>query len=265
MHLDVNIGKSMGSLCCEAKFRLSNRRSGVFGPSGSGKTTLLSMLAGLLKPDYGTIALNGITLFDSKKNIDLPPDKRRVGVVFQHSHLFPHLSVRKNLFYGYRRTPGAQRKLDPARVVTMLQLETLLDRSVQKLSGGERQRVALGRTLLACPLLVLLDEPLAGLDRNLKERIIPHLKTVFEELSIPFLFTSHSRREMQLMTRKILFVEHGRVTEEIRTEHLARRIEDNCANRPTVSVHGHRSALCGNGLDYGFVGMPATIARTPLF
>ncbi len=200
MFLDVDVKKSFTEFQCDIRFSTETRKCGVFGPSGSGKSTLMHMLAGLLKPDEGHIRLNGRTLFDHKSGINLAPDKRRVGVVFQHAHLFPHMSVEKNLFYGLNRIPPRERTIDPEQLFRVLQVDQLLERRVTKLSGGERQRVALGRTILACPYLILLDEPLAGLDGMLKYQIIPHLQRVFTEFSIPMLFISHSLQEMRMMT-----------------------------------------------------------------
>jgi len=222
MQLDVHVVKQYPEFECRIDFSLSSHRCGVFGPSGSGKSTLMNMLSGLVKPDSGTIRLNGRTLFDSAIGINLPPEKRRVGVVFQHAHLFPHMDVRKNLFYGMQRTPADERSIDPEQLIAVLQLERLLGRQVTKLSGGERQRVALGRTILACPHLILLDEPLTGLDRTLKYQIIPHLRRVFSEFSIPMLFISHSLQEMRMMTEEVLVMHHGRLERQITTEELAR-------------------------------------------
>jgi len=222
MQLDVHVAKQYPDFECRIDFSLRNQRCGVFGPSGSGKSTLMNMLSGLVKPDSGTIRLDGRTLFDSAAGINLPPEKRRVGVVFQHAHLFPHMDVRKNLFYGMKRTPAEERSIDPEQLIKVLQLERLLGRQVTKLSGGERQRVALGRTILACPHLILLDEPLTGLDRTLKFQIIPHLRRVFREFSIPMLFISHSLQEMRMMTEEVLVMHHGRLEQQITTEELAR-------------------------------------------
>ncbi len=180
------------------------------------------MLAGLLQPDEGHIALNDLTLFDSQAGINLRPEARRVGVVFQHAHLFPHMSVEKNLFYGMRRTSLQERTIDPEQLLQVLQVDTLLDRRVTQLSGGERQRVALGRTILACPYLILLDEPLAGLDGTLKYQIIPHLQRVFAEFAIPMLFISHSLQEMRMMTDEVIVMKQGRVARQLATEELAR-------------------------------------------
>jgi molybdate transport system ATP-binding protein len=220
--LEVDVEKRFAEFQCRVKFSLNSVKCGVFGPSGSGKSTLMSMLAGLLPPDEGRISLNGLTFFDSQAGINLRPEARRVGVVFQHAHLFPHMSVEKNLFYGMKRTPLQERTIDPEQLLRVLQVDHLLDRRVMKLSGGERQRVALGRTILACPYLILLDEPLSGLDGMLKYQIIPHLQRVFAEFSIPMLFISHSLQEMRMMTDEVIVMKEGRVAQHIATEELAR-------------------------------------------
>lgn len=222
MLLEVDVEKKFADFACRFDFTVSSKKCGVFGPSGNGKSTLMHMIAGLLEPDRGTIKLNGVTLFDKEQGIQLPPEARRVGVVFQHALLFPHLSVKKNLFYGLKRIPNTERNIDPEQLISILHLDQLLDRRVSKLSGGERQRVALGRTILACPHLILLDEPLTGLDHRLKYQIIPDLKRVFEEFSIPMLFISHSLQEMRMMTEEVLVLHNGEVSGHIVTEELAR-------------------------------------------
>ncbi|MCP3890603.1 MAG: molybdenum ABC transporter ATP-binding protein [Desulfobulbaceae bacterium] len=222
MELKVNVEKQFAAFKCAVHFSLRNEKCGVFGPSGSGKSTLMNMLSGLIVPDKGFICLNGKTLFDNEAKINLPPDKRRIGVVFQHALLFPHMNVEKNLFYGMNRTNAQERHIDPDQLISILQLEPLLNRNVTKLSGGEKQRVALGRTILACPDLILLDEPLTGLDGQLKFQIIPHLRRVFSEFSIPMLFISHSLQEMRLMTEDVLVMHKGRIANQIATEQLAR-------------------------------------------
>jgi len=222
MFLEVDVEKQFPDFTCRMKFSLESEKCGVFGPSGSGKTSLMHMIAGLLEPTRGTIRLNGTTLYDSDRRIALLPEQRRVGVVFQHAHLFPHMSVKKNLLYGLKRIPQAERNISPKDLFKALRVDQLLERSVSKLSGGERQRVALGRTILACPHLILLDEPMAGLDGTLKYQIIPHLKRVFSEFSIPMLLISHSLQEMRMMTEEVLVIDNGRVAEHMPTEELAR-------------------------------------------
>lgn len=223
MNLDVAVKKQFGTFELNAVFQTVNDRCGVFGPSGSGKSTLMNLLAGLMQPDTGRIVLNGTTLFDSAEGIRLPPDKRRVGVVFQHSHLFPHMTVRKNLFYGWQRIKTDDRKISPEAVIDILNLTHLMDRNVTRLSGGERQRVALGRTLLACPRLILLDEPLTGLDRDLKFQIIPYLIRVLSEFQVPLIFISHSLQEMRMMTDEVLVFGDGTVQNRLSAEDLARQ------------------------------------------
>ena len=164
MNLQVAVEKRFKNFALKAEFTVSGNRTGIFGPSGSGKSTLVYLLAGLLKPDQGTLLLDGQTLFDAGRHIHVPPEKRRIGVVFQQAHLFPHMSVRRNLLYGFKRIRPRDRKIAPDDLISVLGLDHLLDRSVSRLSGGERQRVALGRTILACPRLILMDEPLTGLD-----------------------------------------------------------------------------------------------------
>jgi molybdate transport system ATP-binding protein len=221
MQLEVVVHKRLGTFDCKAEFTLTGQRVGIFGPSGSGKSTLMHMLAGLLKPDSGRIVLDGTSLFDSGAGINLSPEKRRVGVVFQHSHLFPHMNVRRNLLYGWRRTPIQDRHIQPEAIIEVLNLAHLLDRGVNLLSGGERQRIALARTMLTCPRLILMDEPLTGLDEELKFQIIPYLNKVFLNFQIPLLFISHSLLEMRLMTEQVLAVEKGQVVRQMTTEELA--------------------------------------------
>jgi molybdate transport system ATP-binding protein len=223
MRLEVSLQKSYGEFDFAAEFDVSGSRIGVFGPSGSGKSTLVGMLAGLTAPDAGSIRLDGETLYDGQRGVHLPPERRRVGVVFQHAHLFPHLSVRRNLLYGYRRIPAAERQIDPEALCEILDLGRLMGRDVTTLSGGERQRVALGRAVLACPRLLLMDEPLTGLDEGLKFQIIPYLKKVFAEFEIPLLFISHSLNEMRLMTEEVLEFARGRLCGRTTADELARR------------------------------------------
>lgn len=223
MNLVATVAKKFNNFRLEADLTVTARQCGVFGPSGSGKSTIMHMLAGLQRPDSGRISLSGQVLFDSARNIDLAPEKRRIGVVFQHSHLFPHLNVRRNLFYGWKRTPASDRLIDPDVLIRVLDLQHLLERGVGSLSGGERQRVALARTVLSCPRLILMDEPLTGLDEKLKYQIIPYLKKVFAEFDVPLLFISHSLQEMRLLTEEVLVVEHGKVRQCLSVEELARQ------------------------------------------
>ena len=247
MKLDLSLEKSIGSFKLKAHFKASGNRIGVFGPSGSGKSTLMLLLAGLLTPDQGYIRLEGETLFDKEKKINIAPEKRRIGVVFQHAHLFPHMNVKRNLMYGYKRIPIPERKIAIDTLVDVLALGQLLHRNVTKLSGGERQRVALGRALLACPRLILMDEPLTGLDQELKYQIMPYLKRVLNEFNAPLMFISHSLKEIRLMTDSVLIFKQGCAETILSIEELAR---NNMASgdRSYTNIITVRDAKKRNGL-----------------
>jgi molybdate transport system ATP-binding protein len=167
----------------------------LVGPSGSGKTTVLHLIAGLLKPQNGTITLHDQVLFDSKMRVNLPPEGRGVGYVFQDYQLFPHLTVGKNLRYGQRRT--RQTGIDFDKIVNILELGDLLRRYPYSLSGGQKQRVAVGRALLRSPKLLLLDEPLSALDPSLRASVAEHLVRAIEEFHIPTLLVSHDRESIE--------------------------------------------------------------------
>lgn len=226
MQLDVKLKKRVGGFQLDCAFALSGARAGIFGPSGSGKSTLMHLLAGLATADSGHIRLDDQPLFDSSSRINLKPEERRIGVVFQHAHLFPHLSVRQNVLYGYNRTPDKYRLIEPDNLFQVLGITSMLERNVATLSGGERQRVALARTVLCCPRLILMDEPLSGLDEELKFQIIPYLNRVLAEYAIPLIFISHSLLEMRMMTEEVVILEQGGVRLQTSTEAFARTAWD---------------------------------------
>ncbi|MDO3378659.1 molybdenum ABC transporter ATP-binding protein [Geoalkalibacter halelectricus] len=223
MKLEVSVRKRYQGFSLNADFAVEGRRIGVFGPSGSGKSTLMNLLAGLVSADEGHIRLDGATLYDGARGIAVAPERRRIAVVFQHAHLFPHLSVRANLLYGYKRLARKERCVDPGALYEVLNLGPLLERGVTRLSGGERQRVALGRAVLAHPRLILMDEPVTGLDDGLKYQVLPYLKKTFAEFGIPLIFVSHSLNEMRLMTEQVLEFQGGRLVSQSSAEELARR------------------------------------------
>jgi len=183
--------------------------TGVFGRSGSGKTTLLRGVAGLA-PARGQLCVNGEVWLDTARRVSVPTHKRALGYVFQEASLFPHLSVRDNLLYGYRRIPPRQRRVELAQAASLLGVERLLERMPAGLSGGERQRVGIARALLASPRLLLMDEPLAALDTGSKQEILPYLERLHEELDIPVLYVSHAQEEIARLADHLVLMEAGR-------------------------------------------------------
>ena len=181
----------------------------VFGPSGSGKTTLLRCLSGLEKPSLGYLKIDGHVWQDEESFI--PVQDRKIGLVFQESRLFPHLNIKKNLLYGYQRTFPDERKLQFDEVAQVLNLENLLQRRPEKLSGGERQRVAIGRALLTSPKLLLMDEPLASLDMQLKTEIIPFIKKIEKEFNTPIVYVTHSMNEVLQLVDTMVILKAGKV------------------------------------------------------
>ncbi len=250
MILEVDIEKNYPNFSNKIRFSITGDKCGIFGPSGSGKSTLMSMLAGLVKPDRGTIKLNGKTVFDKEQKINLPPEQRKIGVVFQHGHLFPHMNVEQNLLYGYKRNNLSDKRISPDKIIAILQLEHLLNNRVTLLSGGEKQRVALGRTILSCPDLILMDEPLTGLDDQLKYQIMPHLQQVLSTFSIPILFISHSLQEMRKMTEHVVIMNGGRVEKQLSTEELARSTLGSGGNGYTNLLQLTSPKDCGDLYSY---------------
>jgi molybdate transport system ATP-binding protein len=222
MEIRMAAEKIFGNFALAANFTIVGKQVGIFGESGSGKSTLVGLLAGIHHPDKGEIFLDDECLFSSVKRVNIPAEQRRISMVFQHPNLFPHLSVRSNLLYGFKRCAEKNRNVTLDVLVAVLKLEDLLHRGVNNLSGGEKQRVSLGRAILANPRLLLMDEPLSGLDDALKFQIIPYLKSVSEEFRIPYLFISHSLVEMRLMTDEVLVIANGSVVEQTVPDQLAR-------------------------------------------
>lgn len=210
--LRVDITKQLGEFSLAAAFASEGRVTGLFGASGSGKTSLINTIAGLLRPDRGTIVIDGETVDDTSAGIHVPTWRRRIGYVFQDARLFPHLEVRQNLDYGRRMNGLADDPAQRKRVVDLLDIGALLDRRPGKLSGGERQRVALGRALLSKPRLLLLDEPLGALDESRKLEILPYLVRLRDEAGVPMVYVSHDAAELRQLATQIVMLRRGQVT-----------------------------------------------------
>ena len=210
--LQVSIQKQLEAFALQVSFVLASHGITVlWGASGSGKTTLLQCLAGLLRPDAGRIACREAVWFDAERGVCLAPERRRLGYVFQDVRLVPHLSVRSNMLFGRRfRGPSGVSFED---VVALLGLGRLLHRTPSDLSGGEKQRVAVGRALLACPELLLMDEPLTGLDRGKREEIMAYVKAIPERFGVPILYVTHSDAERRFLADRVLNLEDGKLTE----------------------------------------------------
>lgn len=193
-----------------------SRVTAIFGPSGAGKTSLLDAIAGLRAVSSGEISIGDRILYSSGRKIDLPPQKRSVGYVPQEVALFPHLSVRNNMLFGQHPREGNQKAdvLNLPHVADLLEIGHLLERSVKQLSGGEAQRVALARAMLSNPELLLLDEPLASLDIGLKERIIPYLRRVRDELATPMIYVTHNIAEVLSLADWVVVITRGRVVDQ---------------------------------------------------
>ncbi|HMJ30201.1 MAG TPA: molybdenum ABC transporter ATP-binding protein [Xanthobacteraceae bacterium] len=209
--LVVEIEKKLGDFALNVVFASESGATVLFGPSGAGKTSIINMIAGLLKPDRGRIALDDEVLFDGGARINAPAWRRRIGTVFQEGRLFPHLSVKHNLSYGRWMNGLAEDPAAFAHAVDLLDIGPLLDRRPGKLSGGERQRVAFGRALLMKPRLLLLDEPLASLDAARKQEILPYLERLRDEAKVPMIYVSHDPAEVRQIATRVVTLEGGRV------------------------------------------------------
>ena len=204
-----NLQHRQGTFLLQLDLEVSGQVIGIFGNSGAGKTSLLEIVAGLRRPGAGFIAIDDLVLMDIPARRFLAPELRGIGYVPQDLALFPHLSIRKNLTYGYKPVDASPR-LQLNHVSEVLEIDALLDRPISDLSGGQRQRVAFARALLASPRLLLMDEPLASLDQELKLKIIPYLKRIRDEFKIPMLYVSHSPDEVIELCDRVIVMRDGK-------------------------------------------------------
>lgn len=206
--LSLNFMQQQGAHQLEIDLQIPAKGiTAIFGVSGAGKTSLINAISGLTQPQRGRIELNDRLLFDAEQKVALPPEKRRIGYVFQDARLFPHYRVRGNLQYGM--APAMKAQFDS--LVSLLGLEALLSRFPLSLSGGEKQRVAIGRALLTAPDMLLLDEPLASLDLPRKRELMPYLQKLAKQVDIPMLYVSHSLDEILHLADNVLVLDAGKV------------------------------------------------------
>ena len=221
MTVSVNIRKTLGALTIDAWFESAGGVTALFGKSGAGKTSIVQMLAGLMTPDNGQISIDGTPVYDSATGLNVAPERRQVGYVFQDARLFPHMNVRRNLEYGKRRSRGRNRGSASTGagtgasfddVVDVLAIGPLLDRQPHLLSGGEKQRVALGRALLSAPRLLLMDEPLAALDAERKWEVLPFIDRIQRDFGTPVVYVSHSIEEILQIADTMVLIANGGVS-----------------------------------------------------
>jgi molybdate transport system ATP-binding protein len=267
--IEVAIEKRLGDFHIDASF--SAPAAGIialFGRSGAGKTSVINGIAGLMKPDRGRIVIDSETLFSSEQRIDLPPQRRRVGYVFQEGRLFPHFSVRANLSYGMPRHAPSQ-AIGFDAVVSLLGIESLLDRRPGDLSGGEKQRIAIGRALLSQPRLLLMDEPLASLDQQRRDEIMPFIEKLHDELKIPIVYVSHDMEENVRLADTLVLMDGGRVAAVGPVEELTSRADLRPLTGNFDAGAVIRATLAGHDLSFGlselaFPGGRLKVARIAL-
>lgn len=204
MSFDIHLRHRIGGTEIAIDTKSDAPLTALVGPSGVGKTTTLNCIAGLIRPDAARIAVGGTVLFDSDARIDLPPEARRAGYVFQQGRLFPHMRVVANLAYGEKLACPEERWIGRAEVLEFLGIGHLLDRWPDTLSGGEMRRVAIGRALLAGPKFLLMDEPLTSLDAARREGILRVVERIRDELNLPILYVSHDMSEVERLTGNVI-------------------------------------------------------------
>ncbi|MAF49753.1 MAG: molybdenum ABC transporter ATP-binding protein [Rhodospirillales bacterium] len=220
--LRMDVRHQAGEFSLEAAFEApAGSITAIFGQSGAGKTTLINLIAGLSSPAEGQIVCGGVTLFNSENGVNVPPERRRIGYVFQEGRLFPHMDVRRNLAYGYKE--GSMLAFE--QITELLDLGSLLARRPDTLSGGERQRVAIGRALLSNPALLLMDEPLASIDAQRRGEILPFIERLRDELSISIVYVSHAIDEVIRLADSMVLLSGGRVAAVGGVEELMSRLD----------------------------------------
>ena len=208
--LEINVSKKLGDFAVDVRLSSDGGVMALFGRSGAGKSSIVKMIAGLLTPDAGVIKIFGETIYDSSSGINIKPENRSIGYVFQEDLLFPHMNVTSNLRYGIKRNPTNKQEIIFDDVVGILGLENILERMPHNLSGGERQRVSIGRALISNPKLLLMDEPLTSLDLVRKSEILPYIERLSGEFGIPVVYVSHSLEEVVRLADTIALISDGK-------------------------------------------------------
>ena len=209
--LKCNFQYQHADFMLNVELEMQQQLLGIVGVSGCGKSTLLKNIVGLLKPTHGSIQFNQQILFDSQQKIHVPMHQRKIALIFQNALLFPHMNVQQNLCYAEKFIPQAERKFQFNEIIELLELTHLCQRKAHQLSGGEAHRVSIGRALLSSPHLLLLDEPLTGLDQQLKQQILPFLKRIKDELNLPMIYVTHHLEELKYLKADILQLDQGQL------------------------------------------------------
>ncbi|NQV56639.1 MAG: molybdenum ABC transporter ATP-binding protein [Rhodospirillales bacterium] len=224
--LEIDISHRVGDFSLKAAFTApAGSITALFGQSGSGKTTLINLIAGLASPDQGHILSGGDTLFHSGQGIDIGPERRRIGYVFQDGRLFPHMDVRRNLTYGARAGKGLAGGVNFDQIAELLDIQSLLSRRPGALSGGERQRVAIGRALLSNPQVLLMDEPLASIDAQRRGEILPFIERLRDELNMTIIYVSHAIEEVIRLADRMVILSDGAIAAIGGVEDLMARLD----------------------------------------
>lgn len=211
MTIKVKLKKQLPDFSLEVEWAIEGELGVIFGYSAAGKSMTLKMIAGLLEPDHGIIQANDLILFDSEKGINLPPQQRRIGYVFQDSCLFPHMTVAENIFYGLRDKSRDQGGADLKRMAGSFEIEDILSRYPAEISGGQKQRAAFARALIGDPVALLLDEPFSALDNPIRHKLRQFLKNIHKEFNIPIILVTHDLPEAYTMADRIVVYSKGRI------------------------------------------------------
>ena len=209
--LKCNFQYQHADFMLNVELEMQQQLLGIVGVSGCGKSTLLKNIVGLLQPTHGSIQFNQQILFDSQQKIHVPMHQRKIALIFQNALLFPHMNVQQNLCYAEKLINQAERKFQFNEIIELLELTHLCQRKAHQLSGGEAQRVSIGRALLSSPHLLLLDEPLTGLDQQLKQQILPFLQRIKDELNLPMIYVTHHLEELKYLKADILQLDQGQL------------------------------------------------------